>query len=153
MLLLIGSSGCDKGSKTGAVEVKGKVTFKGSPVTGGKLTLTSKSKESFPIDLGVDGTFHYRDIPALLIGEVTVTVDTKNVKNTGDAFKTGGAGTGVGLGKLAKQDDSSASDLIKKTEGKRAVYVAIPEKYADPAKSGLVWTIKAGMNEKDFNLE
>src|SRR5207253_2292765 len=52
MCLLL--SGCGKSGGGGAVGVEGKVTYKGQPVTGGKLKLHHPKEGSYPININAD---------------------------------------------------------------------------------------------------
>jgi len=147
--LIAFSSGCG-GPSGGAVSVQGKVTYKGQPVTGGKITLYPKGKEEgFTLGIDGDGNFAAGDMPKDMVGTVTVAVDTKELKDapTSDPGDPDQIGKTTKAGpKMAKPDKAAGMPAIGK-QGKRAVYVQIPPKYADPKTSGLTLEIKAGKND------
>ena len=93
-----------------------------------------------------------------MVGSVTATVDTKDLKDApkGDVTDptkmkelSGGKITGTPTFKDKKPDNPSIGK-----QGTRPVYVEIPAKYADPKTSGLTLEIKAGKNvDKTVTLE
>jgi hypothetical protein len=162
-LLFIFSSGCGggRGGSAGAASVTGKVTYKGSALTGGKLLLHSQGAPgSFSMEIRPDGSFFNGDIPKDLIGMVTITVETKHLKDlpAGDPTDPGVLKQ-ASKGKIdpsalkgPKMSGPGLTAMEKASQTARAAYVEIPEKYGDPKQSGLTWEIKAGKNERTFDL-
>ncbi len=116
--------GCG-GSSDKAI-VKGKVTYKGAPVTGGTLTLAPASGPPLSVTIKADGTFQTSDIPT---GQMGVGIDTDSI--------------------MAMPGGSMANPPKDVQMPKKVV---IPAKYKDPKTSGLTWDIKSGTNTKDFDL-
>ena len=114
--------GCGNATKA---TVAGKVTYKGSPLTGGALTLhPAQGGGPFSVFIRTDGTFNVGDAP---IGPMDVAISTDDVV------------------------DASPAGSVP-PELKPAKKVAIPERYKDPETSGLRWDVKPGMNARDFDL-
>lgn len=116
--------------------LSGKVTYRGTPVTGGTMTLLTAGEKSFKGYLRRDGTFK---IFYLTPGEMKVAIETESIKDA-----------------LSKFDELSKSHAPGRDIGIREnvpVYVMIPAKYGNPETSGLKVTINKGENTADFNLE
>jgi hypothetical protein len=159
LMLLVASSGCGKSAGPGGVaSVDGKVIYKGNPVTGGKVTFHPQGGgPGFTIDLRPDGTFFNGDVAKEAIGPVTITVETKHLKDLPGGDPTDFevlAKEGKEKGIAIKKVDKSGPGLTEmgKSPAQRPVYVAIPEKYADKKLSGLTWEIKAGKNQRTIEL-
>jgi hypothetical protein len=159
LALIVFSSGCG-GSRGGAVSVNGKVTYKGQPVTGGKVTLYPKGSDAgYSMAIGPDGNFAAGDLPKELVGVVTVTVDTKDLKDAPkddptDMKNLQGTSKEKSIPAVDPKTMKQPDEMAKMSKSKRSVYVEIPEKYADPKKSNLTLEIKSGKNEeKTITLE
>ena len=140
---LVLALGCGGSNRSAPASLSGKVTYKGSPVTAGMLTLYTNEAGVYSASLGADGTFSASDLPA---GDAVVTVDTESAnpnrkvpqygdKRGGDKGATSPPPEGVQTGGAAKGS-----------------YVKIPAKYSDKSKSGLTVTLTKGKNQKDFEL-
>jgi hypothetical protein len=115
-------------------EVSGSVTYKGKPLTGGKVTFLGDDWAS--IDGVIDEQGHYTiNAP---VGNVKIGVDNRMVK-LGAIRPEASKGAGPRPG-------SPPPDPIK---GK---YIEIPDKYYDPATSGLTFTVKSGTQTYDITL-
>jgi hypothetical protein len=152
--------GCKQTNPNAPARVSGKVTYNGSPVTGGSVTF--HFKEGGPITMGIseDGSYSGTDIPA---GDAVVTVETESI-NPDKKHTTYGAVGGVGSGPAAMY--GKRSPVRKAPEGKgekespapegattaNLVYVKIPKKYSDPATSGLTVTLKPGNQTHNIAL-
>jgi len=104
--------GCGGGGSTKAT-IRGKVAYKGAPVTGGTLTLYSASGSPYPLSIKPDGTFSVSDVP---VGDMRVGIDTWNepvAKVSPGGYSGGGGGQGL------------------------PPHMDIPLKYRDPRFSGL----------------
>jgi hypothetical protein len=148
-LMLIG---CKQGNPNAPANVAGKVTYNGTPLSGGTVGFHSpKGNVSCPIS--ADGTYNTVSVPD---GEVTVTVETESVNpgiKQGEYKSLGGPAAammgkkGGGATKEGKMPGSSTPPDAPTGGG----YVKIPGKYADPTKSGLKTTLKSGNNK--YNIE
>jgi hypothetical protein len=110
--------------------VKGKVTYKNSPVTSGEVRFVSAASGVSRSGLiAPDGSYEVRDAP---LGEVKIAVVS---------YKSSGAAAKPTIGE--KRIDSS-------TPGLRP---ALPTKYASAASSGLVYTVTPGGQSFDIELK
>jgi len=135
-VFLVLVSGCQKGNPNALAKLSGKVTYKGAPVTGGNLMLTAKKGGAInSIIISPDGTYSLTDLPE---GEMTVTIETESIKESG-AEEYGGK-------KMPTSPQPKGANIVK---GK---YVKIPDKYNNINTSGLSVTLTAGDNTKDFDL-
>ncbi|MEX0727614.1 MAG: hypothetical protein WEB58_01385 [Planctomycetaceae bacterium] len=131
---LFSITGCGGIDAPETVPVSGTVTYKGTPLTNGKVRFNPvDSKDGRPAEgsIGSDGAFTlstYKDGDGARPGEYNVTV----VSYTGES---GGLDKDKALG-LSISDKS-----------------AIPEKYNDPATSGLKETVESGKVRTDVKLE
>jgi hypothetical protein len=142
--VVVGAAGCAVGgSSTGTVT--GKVTYKGGPVKGGNVYFFVDDKNPGVGEIQEDGTYKAERVP---VGNAKVSVDTESMKPP------------MGMpAAAAKKYTAPPPDPKVKTEayvppdpGERAKrYVKIPEKYIDPERSGLTYTVKTGSQE--FNIE
>lgn len=148
-VFLIFSNGCsDKGQSSGA-QIAGKVTYKGSPVPGGKIFFHPKGGGA-PLYSTISPSGDYFQA-GLAAGEMIVTIDNEFLKEGFDPNNP-----------LAKMEgDEKTKEMLKeqlaKAKGMKmpsvaGKYIAIPAKYADKSKSGLSYTVTAGKQEKSFDL-
>jgi len=72
-LLLVG---CKATNPNAPARVTGRVTYNGSPVTGGTIHFHSADGADVPIGIGPDGTYQAFDIPD---GDMVVTVETESI--------------------------------------------------------------------------
>jgi hypothetical protein len=129
--------GCGGGSST-KIPLRGKVTYRSAPVTGGTITLIPASGAPFPITIKADGSFETGDAP---IGPMKVTIDTDSVPTTTAYVMPPG---------MQMPKDSKLPEPPKDT-GNQPKKVAIPQKYKSAATSGLTWDTKAERT-KNFEL-
>lgn len=134
---LLGSSlGCSGGSRRSAqhTEVSGTVTYNGKPVTGGQIKFVGDDWAA--IEGVIDETGHYTiNAP---VGTVKITVDNRMVQ-AGAIREQASQGAGPRPG----------GPPPKPIKGK---YVQIPEKYYDPARCGLSYTVQKGPQTHDVVL-
>jgi hypothetical protein len=132
LVLAAAATGCPGG---GRAKVRGKVTYKGTPLTMGKVILVSedgKVQDTAPIQ--PDGTFEMDKAPT---GKVKV-----GVANPPPLGAPGGPPlTGSPNDEETKQARAIASK-----------FVPSPQKYTDPDKSNLTATVNAGSNELNLDL-
>jgi hypothetical protein len=140
-------AGC--GGSTGTVT--GTVTYQSKPLKGGIVMFTPAGGGQSPVAFNIneDGTYTATGVP---VGEATITVDTAYLKSQARGEMGGNApkyeppqGAPEG-GAPAYKPPSDAGANARK-------YVWIPTKYADPAQSGLKYTVTGGSQKKDIPLD
>jgi len=134
-LILALSIGCAKNANRSA-ELSGKVTYKGQPVTGGSMTLFV-GEGGYPVGISPDGSYSANQLPE---GEATATVTTDALSPNKPKYGGGKAGGGM-------------SPPPEGKGGPTGTYVKIPDKYKFKDKSDLKVTLKAGKQQKDFELK
>ena len=159
--------GCNNENKEFPAQVSGKVSYKGSPVTGGIITLYTAEGSPIQAPISNNGTYLFPNLP---VGQMTVTIDTDSVNP--ETMKkedyTGGKGPGAGPGGIPagmyKKSVATPSPTLKKgqvatkeplpegAQTNEAIYVKIPAKYKAKGTSGLTIELKAGKQTKDFEL-
>jgi len=132
-LLLVCMIGCSRDPSRSA-SVTGKVNYKGQPVTGGTMTLYV-GEAGYPTGLSPDGAYSLTQIPE---GEGTITVNT-------DALNPNKPKYGGKAGGMSPMPEYAA-------EKAKGAYVKIPAKYKNKATSDLKVSLKAGKQQKDFDL-
>jgi len=140
--------GCDSGgsNKQFPAKVTGKITYNGNAIKAGTIAfLPAGGSAPLKFSISADGSYNAPDLPE---GPMTVTVETESVNPAQKQHTYGGkGGKGPPGGKgpssyLPEGAVTAAPDL----------YVKIPAKYADPAKSGLSTTLKKGTQTFDIKL-
>jgi hypothetical protein len=127
---------CAMGCSTTPPSLSGKVTYKGTPVPAGSIVLHSKEgAKTYTGSIQPDGTFTITGAPH---GTMVVTVDNKWLKSGAQQEGTQGV------------DPKMLEKMMPKDQGLK--YLPIPEKYADPKTSPLVWEITTSRESKDFDL-
>jgi len=137
----LGVVGC--GPSTGTIT--GSAVYKGGangpqPLKGGYITFQAADGKTYQTEIQENGTYKIDKVP---IGDATVVVTTEflNTQKKG----MGPPGGAPPLPKDAPNADNAAKD--------QARYVWIPLNSADPEKSGLKVTVKAGANTYDPDLK
>ena len=126
---------CGCGSKTG--RVSGKVTYKDKPVQGGTVTFLVSGKHSASSPIGEDGSYSIEKVP---VGPAKISIVPPVPAGPGgggpmmDPSKFGG-----GVEKPAAQPKTKPLNL--------------PEKYKNPEKSGLEYTVTPGSQEHNIPLK
>jgi hypothetical protein len=132
--------GCGAGSGT----VTGKVSYEGKPIPAGRVTFLDGKGQTYSSPIGDDGGYSIPKVPA---GEVKIAVDTgappPNIPAPAAVKGKTGAPPGVPPEALKAYD----------FEAQRAKYVKIPNKYKDPEKSGLTYTVTGGSQTHDIVLK
>ena len=146
-LCLVFAFGCQNGNPNTPASVKGKVTYKGEPVPGGRVTFVPKAEGVAPTAiLGADGTYSIADAPA---GDFTVTVDNEFLNPDKKAPAYPGSAQ-AGNNPMGSGPPPGAPAAAAAPTGK---YVKIPKKYADAKESTLTAKLAAGTQTQDFKLE
>ncbi len=138
-------TGCGGATPQNNCELSGKVTYKGTPLTGG--TIHFQSEDLKPAEEGglvgateiePDGTYVAR---SLFPGKMMVSIDVP--ANSMDPSK---------MMSKAPPQDKPADQPMPGGYGKKAALLPIPKKYASPTTSKLEIDIQKGKNTKNWEL-
>jgi len=150
--------GCTPTNPNAPARVTGRVTYNGSPVTGGSITFHPKDGGApFTVGIAADGNYSAFDVRD---GDMTVTVETESINpNKKMQEYKGGSASGPGkmYGKVSGGGGApggKGAPLSPTPEGASVAtqYMKIPDKYKDAATSGLTVTLKKGEQKHDFPL-
>jgi hypothetical protein len=131
LLLTVACAGCGRGTGT----VSGTVKFNEKPLPGGTIVFHPHDGSAVRGAIETDGSFSVADVPAGPVKIAVVTLAAPRNLGNPDGF----------VFKDAKASDKDRSGVAKQ-------YVTIPERYRDPEKSGLEYTVKTGSQTKDIDL-
>jgi hypothetical protein len=122
--IVVAASGCG-GDGNKKMTINGTVSYKGQPLSGGMLQFVgSKGGTPSAAPIQKDGTFLMTDVEP---GEVKVSI-------TATPQSSGPSGDKAGSGPKITPDD-------------------LPEKYRDPEKSGLKYTITPDTRQLDIKID
>ncbi len=142
--LLVLSVGCGPPERA---TVKGKVTLGETPLPVGNVMFWGADNATATATIDKDGNYVVADAP---VGDVKVTVSTPKVNpqqfEMMRSMKNGAAGTTESV------DPNDPSRKISIMGSIPENVVAAPEKYADPATSGLTYSVKSGEQTHDIKL-
>lgn len=141
LLVCVVATGCG-----GNGSVSGKVSYNGQALGGGTVIFYSEGKGSAESQIGPDGSYSIDKIAA---GPVKVAVETASAKPVAPDPRRPAMPTPP-PDQTPKGADTSLYNASSAPKGK---YVAIPETYGNPATSGLTYDVKAGSQQKDFDLK
>ncbi len=133
LLFVLPISGCGGGPPSGTVT--GTVTFKGAPLTTGRVIFYGANNQTAIAQIGEDGNYEAIKVP---LGLVKVAVDTPPPpsRETVKAAKTG----------KRRFERGVPISLPENT-------VSIPAKYGNPELSGFSLTVKEGSQPYDIALK
>lgn len=134
--LLVSTIGCTPGKPRSAkyVDVTGKVTYQGKPVTGGQVTFFNE--DGFNNNGVIDENGNYTISSP--VGPVKIMVDNKMLKMGMKEAAKKGAGPRPG------------GEEPKPIKGK---FVPLPDKYSAPDKTDLSYTVTNGPQTHDIELK
>jgi hypothetical protein len=133
LLLLAGAlSGCGRSRPSGTVT--GKVSYKGQTVPSGTVAFFGAADQVASAPIGPDGIYTATDVP---LGQVKVTVNTP--RPVAELKKAA---------KQMKKRFGKGNDFPESTDS-----VSVPEKYGDPTKSPLGFTVKEGTQPYDIEMK
>jgi hypothetical protein len=135
VLTAVGVPGC--GGSTGTI--KGKVSYNGTLLKGGKVTFYCADGKSVLTAIREDGTYLLEKLP---LGKAKICVDTTDLNPATRRAYTYAPPPG------AKKDLPGA----KPSPGVEA-YVAIPPKYASPETTDLFVEVTGGSRKHDIELK
>jgi hypothetical protein len=139
-LALATTVGCSKGTAT----VTGRVTYQDQPVTSGSVVFYGEDGRVDSGLLDADGKYTIARAP---VGVVKVAVIAS--KETKTRSKGPQPGPPLGKGKTKKSSGEQPQQALETTELKST----IPERYNDPNKSGLVYTVNSGKQVINIDLK
>lgn len=133
--LLVLASGCSKKRRSAEhVEVTGKVTYKGKPVTGGMVTFVAPDGFASKGIIDENGNYSIK----APVGDVKISVDNKML-----LVKKEAASRGAGRPQAAGGVEATP------IKGK---YIPLPSKCSAPDTSGLSYTVTSGQQTHDIVL-
>ena len=134
LIVVVACAGCGPPRpKFEVAEVSGKVMYKGKPLPGGRVTFTSDlGGLSDGANLDKDGNYKVM----APVGAVHVTVDNRSLQ----------ARRGPEGPRLSRPGSELPDDK------KGQFYVRIPDKYYDPTKTDLTFTVVAGPEPQNFEI-
>lgn len=136
-------SGCGKKQAT----VKGKVSFKGQPLTSGNIAFVDGGGRIAPGTIKSDGTYLVANVP---VGEVTITVQTAPPMM---AMMGMGSKPKKPSGLAPMPKDMIPADYQENSPDKKPLpVVPAPEKYNKVETSPLKYTVQSGTQEYNIDL-
>jgi len=148
LFAVVGLSGCG-----GTTSVSGKVTHAGKSVVWGSVQLVDSSGQFYQGTIGPDGTYKIDNVP---VGSVRIGVMSPKPPEEKPG-KGGKTAPGAGGGKGGAQASGGAEDPRAKFLREQGItpdqplqppppgaWFPIPDKYNDPASSGLTGTVTPG---------
>jgi hypothetical protein len=132
LLVLLAAVGCGPGSAT----VSGRVTYKGAPLPSGDVLIYGANGKVQSGPIGADGNYAIYKAP---VGDVKMAVVPPNPSSQMMLPRQV-----KGARKHPGATDDASMPPIK--------VVPIPERYNDPDKSGLNFTLKSGEQTIDLDL-
>jgi len=137
-LLALAVGGCG-GPATG--DVSGRVSYKGKPLAFGSVVFFVEQRPPVVAVIGLDGRYAARGV---LAGPVRVTVHSVNpVAEVAD----------VRARLAAKGEDPNTVEGPAFSPADLKKWFPIPDRYSDPDKADLGYTVSAGPNEIDIELK
>jgi hypothetical protein len=115
--------------RASAADVEGKITYKGKPLTGGKIGFHPARGKPVFATIQADSSYSAKKVP---VGEVRVTIDTKPAK--------------------AKPAKDKPEPPPRKKVKEAPKFIPIPAKYASPKTTPLRVDIKEGRQVFDIEL-
>ncbi len=122
-------------------EVSGKVSFKGKPLPGGKVTFVT-AKWGYSASANIDENGQYNG--KFPVGDVLIAVDNRMLEPPKKE---------KGKKQAAKNPPLKAPPDVVAPPPPKGKYVKIPDKYADPSTSGLTFKVEKGTQTHDIKLD
>jgi hypothetical protein len=126
--LAIGCGGQAKGT------VSGKVTYQGKPLSSGIVSFVSEAGAPHYADIESDGSYRMVNAP---VGPVRIGVQSKPKQSASPSPRM----------------PRSREDFVKVESDMKAKESILPDKYTDPNKSDLTYTVTKGKQQFDIDLK
>jgi len=141
LLIAIGISsllGCGRSGK-----VTGTVTYQGSPVVSGTVTLLDSNGVVHQVVIGPDGTYQIEGVPS-----GTAKIGVTSPDPVAESKKVAAwQGSRSGKGKQGSQTPAKHAATATSTG-----WFPLPERFADPEQSGIALDIRGGRNTMPIAL-
>jgi hypothetical protein len=143
LLLLLTALGCGSGSAT----VSGRVTYKGEPLTAGDIIIYGANGKIDSGPISADGTYAIYKAP---VGDVKIAVLTPKPL---PPQRPPGPGVRKDQGERTRKRIFKEAVPPAPTVPPPVKVVPIPDRYKEPDKSGLNFTLKPGEQTIDLDLK
>jgi hypothetical protein len=137
---VVGLAGC---GGPGTANISGKIFFNDKPLKGGNVTFIPENGQAISDQIGQDGSYSLQKVPR---GKVKICVQTSHLKTTGQ--------TGPMTYRAPKGAEKPGGEYAPPDRAANARrYVAIPDKYENPSKTDLTYTVEGGDVTYDIKLK
>lgn len=155
LLFSLLAAGCGQGGT-----VSGKIYYKGEPVSGGTIYFYPKGQGgNYASVIGKDGSYSIAKLPPGP-AKISVIVGSRRMPTEVLTRMRGGQAAAKGIKAMEKigraASEEPGNDAGAKEPGNTAEAKgnkSVPEKYADPEKSGLTIDVTGGKQTHDIKLE
>ncbi len=141
MVLLLLLAGCSSSNGT----ITGKVTYQGKPLPSGTVTFVPEKGGSAVVGVIQDGEYKATKVPT---GPAKIAVITSSTSAPPDYIAQ--MRPPAELMEKAGMDKSAAESAKSASPSQQAP--SLPEKFKDPDKSGLTYTVKSGTQVHNIDL-
>jgi hypothetical protein len=141
------AGGCKSDSKARAV-VKGKVTFANKNLTAGTVMFWGPNNATSTSVIEKDGSYEMKDAP---IGDVKITVTVPRVPKGGFPKMGFGGPAADTVRKMEVGKDPVSGKSIQPVSEAPTDVLPIPDRYGEPATSGLTYKVEKG--EHTYNID
>jgi hypothetical protein len=141
---LVTSAGCGGSGRAPLGQVTGTVNYKGSPITSGTIIFEvsgARSANGKIVDGQITEVTTYDPHDGVPVGQARIAV-----------FATGAGVSSPAETPAATPGDPGSAIAFGENYMGAGARSLIPDKYNDPAKSGLTWEIKKGQNTVTLDL-
>ncbi len=144
ILFIAGCHATRPGEQQG--EVSGKVTYKGKPLPGGRISFFGARGYNGMAIISPQGEYSIK----APLGECQIGVDNSILKS--DPKQEKYKGKIIKKKPWDKADGDKTGEEMKTSHGVTGIYVPLPAHYADPTTSGLKYTVRSGSQTYDIEL-
>ncbi len=147
LVVLALAVGCGGG---GEGKVSGQVLYNGKPLPGGWVMFRPADSSKNTVSARINQNGHYE--ATLPVGEVTIAVDNRELQPPSAGGGAPALPPGVKLPPI-KKEGAAPPGQTPAPEKLPGTYVPIPEKYYDPASSGLTFSVPKGEHPHNIELK
>ena len=145
VLGLAALAGCTTNNPQAPANIKGTVTYNGTPVPAGTVVFHTADQGTYSTRLTTNGSFEVRDVPK---GKMAVTIETESVNPA--KKKEQAYGGDKGAKQYAERLAAEGQAAANKTPPEQ--YMKIPSKYAEKGTTPLNIDVAAGAQVQNFTL-